>query len=397
MAGITILHSADWQLGKPYGRIADPDKRALARTARFDALGRLAEAAAREQVALVLVAGDVFDATTVDRATVSKACAALGQVRVPVVLLPGNHDHGGPGSLWHQRYFQDELARLAPQVRVALAPERIDVAGVSVFPCPLMRASEPQDLTAWLRDGTALDAAPPGHARIVLAHGATQDFGAAALDEDDIAGSNRIDLSRLPQEALDYVALGDWHGTKQVGPKAWYAGAHEPDRFPRGPGYVSGQALRVEVARGQAPQVRPVVLGGLAWSALQHEVVGDAGLPGLEQAVEACVGRGVDTHLLELTLGGRLGLAGMQRLEQLLQRLEAQLVRLKLERHVSLEPQPDELEGLSQRTADPAIATVARGLAAQLGQPGEPGEVARLALQELYQLVQSAAQPAGRA
>ncbi|MFM8979326.1 MAG: DNA repair exonuclease, partial [Planctomycetia bacterium] len=134
-----------------------------------------------------------------------------------------------------------------------------------------------------------------------------------------------------------------------------------------------------------------------AWTALEHEVLGDDGLAGLEAAVEACVGRDVSTHLLELTLTGRLGLSGTQRLEELLQRLEARLVRLKLDRRVGLEPQPDELEGLGQRLGDPAIASVARGLVAQLALPGAPGEVAREALQQLYQLVHAGTQPAGRA
>lgn len=389
-----ILHTADWQLGKPYGRISDPDKRALARSARFDALGRLAEVIAREDVALVLVAGDVFDTTTVDRPTVSKACAAISRFAVPVILQPGNHDHGGAGSVWHQQYFLEELARLAPNVNLALAPERIDLAGISVFPCPLMRASEPLDLTAWLRDGGALAAAPDGNPRVVMAHGATQDFGTSALDEEDGMGSNRLDLSRLPLEALDYIALGDWHGTKQVGTKAWYAGTHEPDRFPRGAGYVSGQTLLVDLERGRMPQVRSVPLGGLVWTALEHELLGDDGFSSLEMALERSIGSGVDTHLLELTLTGRLGLAGTRRLETLLERLEARLVRLKLDRRVGLEPQPDELAELSHREADPAIANVAQGLMRQIALPGLPGEVARLALQELYQLVHSGAKHA---
>lgn len=390
-----ILHTADWQLGKPYETIADPDKRARAREARFMALERVAALASSERVALVLVAGDVFDATTVDKATVSRACRELGRMGAPVVLLPGNHDHGGAGGPWHQRYFQDELAALAPNATVALEPTRIDLAGVSVFPCPLLRASEPRDVTAWLRDGSALDAAPPGQPRVVLVHGSAQDFGGAA--EEDEAGNNRVSIDRLPGEALDYVALGDWHGMKQVGPKAWYSGAHEPDRFPRGPGYMSGQALVVDVARGVPPQVHAHAVGGLAWVQVQHEVLGDAELPSLEAAIDARIGTGVSTHLLALTLTGRLGLAGMQRLEQLLERLEARLVRLDLDRQVALEPQPDELAALSQRAADPAIAAVAHGLIEQVGQPGSQGDVARLALQELYQLVHAATQPARRA
>src|SRR3546814_9511939 len=55
-----FLHTADWQLGKPFGRF-EPEVRAALGEARFDAIDRIGEVAAANQVEHVIVAGDVFD------------------------------------------------------------------------------------------------------------------------------------------------------------------------------------------------------------------------------------------------------------------------------------------------------------------------------------------------
>jgi DNA repair exonuclease SbcCD nuclease subunit len=58
-----------------------------------------------------------------------------------------------------------------------------------------------------------------------------------------VRGLNRITLERLPSSEIDYIALGDWHGIKQVNQKVWYSGTPEIDRFPkRG---VNGKCLSV--------------------------------------------------------------------------------------------------------------------------------------------------------
>lgn len=57
---LRLIHTADWQLGKPYGRF-DSDVRAALSEARFDAIDAIGKAAAEHEVRHVLVAGDVFD------------------------------------------------------------------------------------------------------------------------------------------------------------------------------------------------------------------------------------------------------------------------------------------------------------------------------------------------
>ena len=58
---VTFLHTADWQLGKPFAGIADPQKRALVQQERLAVLDRIAAAAQESGAQFILVAGDLFD------------------------------------------------------------------------------------------------------------------------------------------------------------------------------------------------------------------------------------------------------------------------------------------------------------------------------------------------
>lgn len=181
----TFLHTADWQLGKPFARINDAEKKAVVRQERIHAIGRIREIVAEEKVSAVLVAGDLFDSPTPDKATVAGACSAIGQLEVPVYVTPGNHDHGGPGCPWEQAFFRSEADKLAPNLHVLLEPEPVELPDMVLFPCPLMRRQETADPAQWLRsiDSAALEEFGD-KPRVVLAHGSVQGFDSEADDED---------------------------------------------------------------------------------------------------------------------------------------------------------------------------------------------------------------------
>src|SRR6187401_2481376 len=147
----TFLHTADWQIGKPFAGVEDIQKRSLLQQERINMLERVAGAARDQNADFVVVAGDLFDSPSVTKATVSAACSAIGKLPIPVFAIPGNHDHGGPGSLWEQPFFRQEQAQLAPNLRMLLTPEAVELENAVLFPCPLLRRHESTDLTAWLR------------------------------------------------------------------------------------------------------------------------------------------------------------------------------------------------------------------------------------------------------
>lgn len=382
-----FLHTADWQIGKPFARIGDPDKGARVRSERIDSIRRLGDLARSEGASFVLVAGDLFDSTTVDKSVVSAACSAIGQIGLPVFAIPGNHDHGGPGSLWQQEFFLQECGALAPNFRILLDREPVELDEAILLPCPLLRQHESSDPTAWLREFAEIELGDPGKPRIVLAHGSVHGFEGPSGDpdgEEDDGMLNLISLDRLPREELDYIALGDWHGTKEIDPSAWYSGTPETDRFPRGDQNRPGHVLVVEVSRGSAPEVQTVPTGRIGWHVVDFRFASDSDLARLEEDLGQLLGNRAGEDLLRLTLKGSLSLEAASRLESFLATLESRLLRLRLRDEYRIEPSEEEVASLANRPGDPLLSRVAETLFATAEGSGEEAEIARIALRELY-------------
>ena len=186
-----LLHTADWQIGKPYRWIEDLDRRSRLQRARLDAIERMVAVAASEAVDLVLVAGDLFDSSTVAEAVVMEVLEVIGTFPAPVLVIPGNHDHGGAGGIWRRADVIQEMRRRADNLHLLLTPEPISAAGVTVLPCPLLRQHETRSPGAWIEtlDWNTLN---PTDARVVLAHGSVQGFSATDYDTPGEQGANQL-------------------------------------------------------------------------------------------------------------------------------------------------------------------------------------------------------------
>lgn len=396
----TFVHTADWQLGKPFARVADDEQRGRVQRERLDAVRRIGEVVRDRGARFVVVAGDLFDSATPKDATVAHALAAIGSLGVPVYAIPGNHDHGGPDSLWERPFFRREQAAVAPNFHLLLERTPLVRDDAVILPCPLLRRHEPEDPTAWLRGH---DFAPHGDlARIVVAHGGVHSFsGSAQGDGEDRPGqANAIDLARLPAAEIDYVALGDWHGFLPVGSgpvagKAWYPGTHEPDRFPR-EGQSMGRVAVVEAMRGGPARVVETVVGRLRWMRRDVDLAAE-GPAALEATLHALAAGRADDCLVDLSLTGDVSLADRSRLDTLLDDWRAKLVRFDVEDRVVVVPSDDEVRNLADRPADPIIGRVAAELVARITAGGEAGDDARTALRILHGLVQEAAAGGGSA
>ncbi|MCB2262756.1 MAG: DNA repair exonuclease [Candidatus Thiosymbion ectosymbiont of Robbea hypermnestra] len=330
--GLTFLHTADWQIGKRFARIPG-DSGAALRLRRLETVKAIAELAEERRVDAVLVAGDVFEDNAVSDETLRRTMHALAPFRGPWVLLPGNHDAGSTRSAWGRLR---ELAAVPESVILADRPEPIALRGgrLLVLPAPLPRRHESRDLTEWF------DAVPaePGVARVGLAHGSVTNRLPAAAE-----GQNPIADTRAETAALDYLALGDWHGTLEVAPRTWYAGTPEPDRFrTKDPGNV----LLVTLGEnGAAPRVEKVLVGHYRWERMACEVMDDAGLSLLDGRL-AALGDGKRT-LVRLGLAGTLDLAARQRLDELLADWRARLHFLEVDdAELAARPGPEDIAAL---------------------------------------------------
>jgi DNA repair exonuclease SbcCD nuclease subunit len=196
--------------------------------------------------------------------------------------------------------------------------------------------------------------------------------------------SNHIRHENLPQGDIDYVALGDWHGMRKCAPKVWYSGTPEIDRFPKGEDNKPGYTLCVEVGRGQMPSVKEIPTTTLRWHVRDFSVNSDEDVLTVEAQLGALLEKRVNQDLLQLTLSGKLGIQANQRLEELIETIRGRIIRVKRYGEVQIIPSDEEIQRLTQSTANPLTASVAKLLMAKSALPGDEGRIANLALRELF-------------
>ena len=356
---IKLLHTADWQIGKQYGQF-DTDDAALLADARFAVVERLARLAAVEGVAAVLVAGDVFDAQGVADKTIHRLFNSMAAFSGPWVLIPGNHDAGLAESVWTRAL---RLNALPPNAHVCLRPEPLlfPSLGLAVLPAPLTQRHTHNDLTEWFASAPV----PPEMFRVGLAHGSVQGILA-----EDIDSSNPIAAARAEQAGLDYLALGDWHGCKQVDSRTWYSGTPETDRFRAN---ASGQALIVSLSEpGGLPSVTQHNTGQYRW---QEDLV-DLQVPSDIDAVLQRLGALTTADVVALSLSGRIDLPGRRRLLDAIGQARGRARSLVADLSaLRFEPTAEDIGALQ---ADGYLGDVIASLrAAQEGAVAESADVAR--------------------
>lgn len=308
-----LLHTADWQIGKGFGRIAG-DAGALLREQRYAVVRRIAALAAEHHADAVLVAGDVFDSQTLPDAALRRTMEAMAEWSGPWVLLPGNHDAALAESVWTRI---ERLGCRPDNVHAALTPEPLVLADgrLAVLPAPLRRRHEPGDVTEWF--DTA--ATPEGAARVGLAHGSLRNRLPEAAE-----AHNPIAEDRAVTAGLDYLALGDWHGTLEIAERTWYSGTPETDSFrSRDPGHV----LRVDLSSGAAPAVTALTTSHYHWHEWRQNLTGEGALQALEDRL-AALSAPLERHVLRLVLAGGVDLATRSALDELLGRWQARLAYL---------------------------------------------------------------------
>ena len=289
MATIKLIHSADWQLGKPFGRMP-PDVRSALAEARLDAIDRLAEAAVGCGAAHIVVAGDVFDNVEPGDRVVQQALGRMARATAQWWLMPGNHDHARADGLWSRIRAQAPL-----NVHVVDTPEPVALADDAwLLPAPLEHRRTIADPTAAMVDM----ATPPEALRIGLAHGAIKEFGSSG------ESTNIIPPDRAGLAALDYLALGDWHGFLKVGDRTAYSGTPETDRFKH---EDKGGCLALTIRSGDVPVIERIETGRYRWLFRQWPVTGSADLEAEMERLEA--GGRLDETLLSVRLDGITGLA----------------------------------------------------------------------------------------
>jgi DNA repair exonuclease SbcCD nuclease subunit len=315
-APLCLLHTSDWQLGKQYSNLSELHAGSLA-TARFASIEQLRRLAHEIKADAMLVAGDVFDQQGISDPLLWRVASMLASFQIAVVLLPGNHDHGGANSVLERLQRRCHSEGIS-NVHVALTAEPLYLLDgrLCVLPAPLHMAQAFEVNCGGWADVDSGE----GAYRIGLAHGAL--LGALP---DHFASHNRIPADIVERARLDYLALGDWHGFKQLAERVCYSGTPETDRFRDN---ASGFALQVQLHENDV-HVTPHRTSRLDWASKDFQLNSSQRLSALQEFQQQ-----LDPNkqwVLELTISGQLLQEDQAQLSELLSRVQALAVAWRID------------------------------------------------------------------
>jgi DNA repair exonuclease SbcCD nuclease subunit len=179
----------------------------------------------------VILAGDTFDNHQVTTDTIDRAGMLLAEAKLPLVILPGNHDPATPDSIWMRGRF-DEIGNVAI---LGITNQR-SIAFLHL------------DLEIWgnahrdYHDMPPLRDPPPRAMRwhIAMGHG---HYEPPETWHNPLRPSWLISDAMIAATGADYVALGHWDRAAQVGcgaVPAYYSGS---------PDYAHGQSRAADCGR----------------------------------------------------------------------------------------------------------------------------------------------------
>ncbi len=370
-----FIHSADWQLGKPFGGF-NKEEQVLLRRARLETIDRLAQVAQDAQAEHILIAGDVYDGDVETRTLLQPLDKMAAYKSLNWHLLPGNHDPARRGGIWDRVRAADPAGNII--IHDQAKPHEI-ARGVVLLPAPLHSKTVTSDPSDWMDQAPT----PDGTIRIGLAHGSIRGF--------DSAGEAAVELSptRDQSAGLGYLALGDWHGMTKISDRVWYSGTPEPDRYRDN---QPGHALIVRLDGPRAvPTVEPISTAAFIWQSMQLSLGSADDMAPLEDEIERW-GTKQGQTLLQLELSGAVSLADYAQVETRLERLSARLFHLQRRLDgLHAIARNDDLAAIGEGAVR-AAADQLRTIAADESDTRAP--VAELALRQLFVMVKEEAETA---
>lgn len=185
---LTLLHTADVHLGLDF----DP----LRAERAFEAVISLA---IDNAVDAVIIAGDLFDHNRVTAREVDFAAAQINRLRVPCVVMPGNHDQYDDGSVHRRIHLPDLCGPVHMLTDPAGSALELSDLGVTFWGRPVV------DHCPEFRPLEGAPGRAGGGWHVALAHGFHVPRG------EDSYRSSPVRVEEIEALGWDYLAMGHVH------------------------------------------------------------------------------------------------------------------------------------------------------------------------------------------
>lgn len=259
---VRILATADWQLDMRAHRLSKEGRDELYK-ARLDALSALLKLAKKENVDYILAAGDLFEvANPRDQLVKDTAKILQSHSKVPIHVIPGNHDLYGDGGVWKKPAITN-IKHLI--IHSDYSPIELD--GFILHPLPVKSKHELTPYNDYLEDVNADD-----RIHVVMAHAHdTSYMDIEKISNHEVETKLKIDTGIVQNKGYDFCILGHWHSWTEVQTNALYPGTHEQTKFgERDAGYVA----IIDIEKGKKPKIMKHKSGQLTWEKIEIDVTG---------------------------------------------------------------------------------------------------------------------------
>lgn len=254
-----ILHTSDWHLGIQLHRYS------LMEDQRY-MLQQLYEIVAREQIQVVLIAGDIYDTTLATKEAIllfDEAMKTLCKdLHCQVIVIAGNHDSQVRLAMMRD-LLRDEGLHLFGSLADSLEPvviENVDFYGIPfVHKDTLSRIYHQSFATCDEAYACLMDdirSRKTDHRQIVLAHAFVS--GAKISESDRLVMVGGADcISTAVFHDIDYVALGHLHKAQFCSPHIRYSGS------PLAYAFSEGNKKSVTVIDSDTLEIKSIALNPL--------------------------------------------------------------------------------------------------------------------------------------
>ncbi|ANE03736.1 metallophosphoesterase family protein [Corynebacterium crudilactis] len=373
---VKFLHSSDLQIGMTRWFLSDEAQ------ARFDddrirAIEKMGRVAREYACEFIVLAGDVFEHNSLEQRTTGRALEALRSLKMPVYLLPGNHDPLTADSLFYRAKDIAGVTILADTQTHQISP------GVEIIGAPLQHKIATSDLVA----DALKDLEPTDSIRIAVGHGQAE--ARTTHHRADLIDLHNVE-AKLAEGIIDYLALGDTHSAQPVGTsgKVWFSGAPETTDFhdldpERVGGEVNSGKVLVVTASKEAVEVEEIEIGKWTFQAFSRDISSTEDVQEFLDTLRAYPDK--SRTVIKYGLRGTITLEQNRLLEEGIAELEDVFASLKpRERTTDLVLEPGE-EELANLDATGYAAEVLRELADSVVNGAAPEED-RDALNLLFRL-----------
>ena len=329
--GIKIFHTADLHLGMRFAGYPDVQDELI--NARYETLENMVEVANQESCALFVIAGDLFDRTTLNVKDISMAARALNKFEGElVIVLPGNHDY-----YTHDSKLWNEFSKHAgDRILILKNPDIYDLnkyhLKINIYAAPCSAKHSNENMIKWVN---SMKSTENDSIKIGLAHGSLE-----GVSPDFNKTYYPMTRKELESSGLDLWLLGHthlpWPENPDKNSRILIPGTPEPDGFDC---KHEGSAFIIDMESSSNMKVQKVSTGKYRFFIEQVMLNDEKAINSMKKKY---TGDEYSNMVLRLILKGRLRKEDLESVEESIELINSSVLLLqtiKDELHESITPE----------------------------------------------------------